>query len=132
VNVASVRRVVNRLLVHRYTRIPRVPSGTLDTLNDATVTSSTEVTGLHCQFGWKQSHVPTPQGYVLVSEPTLTLQWDADIEVGDLIKNITTRKGVILLAGPATVERLDAPAELGEPVEKIATLRTAQPIPEEE
>lgn len=120
---------VERLLVHRYTRVPRV-LGATDSWNSPKVDYDAAQTDLACRY--RPSRGPGlsavqgtvgPRGEMVIFQPSLVVKTSDALVAGDLVQDIKDADGTLLLAGPVEVDAVGALAPGGPSLYKTAALK---------
>jgi hypothetical protein len=122
VNTSRLRRIIGRLLVHRYDRTA-VTSGSVDPENNETDTTSMTMTSQPCLYQLQDRLIVSSGGAGTVNTPTLYVSPDDPLAVGDQVSNILTIKGTPLLVDPQVVETIDTLALSDAGIVRMATLR---------
>src|SRR5688572_17934457 len=124
--LASIRRSLNVVFVHRYVRTVRA-AGTEDPWGETDPVAGAVTTGLPCIWETRERAVRDAGGTTLVTVPTLTVEATDPLAVGDQVSAITGSDGVVLTPTVYRVERLlDATAGLGASLLRVYELRGTQ------
>lgn len=135
-------RVRARFLNHRYTRVPRgqiaSPPAAPDALEDdwgnplpvqdPDAGAPGTDAGASCLYIDAGAYLPTPQGPIQVTDPTLLVAYDDPIAVGDLVRNVVNPGTSELLLAEARVETITVHSPKTAPMWRIVGLRHDQVI----
>lgn len=120
---ASIRRALAPTLVHLY---DRTQITTTDVDGEEVADERTTVVGVDCRYEARGQVIRDATGLVTVSGPTLTVDSDDPLAVGDRVANIRSDSGV-LLVGPLTVQRRLDDDPLGLTLQRVYELHGADP-----